>query len=1378
MIKQGSGTLTISGINTYSGGTNINGGTLQLAAVNTLPAGGSFINFNGGTLQTGSSTGYSQTGLGFLTLSDNSTIALGTGIHALNFAASNGAIWTSGKTLTITGWTGTAGSSGTAGKIFVGTDASGLTTAQLAEITFSGYSAGAQILSTGEVVPLCTPPTISSQPSATAQMTCQNGTAFTALSVTATGSGTLTYQWYSNTTQSNTGGTSLGSGATSSSYIPDNTTAGTLYYYVVVTNSGCFTTSNVSGAFNVSVLPTITTQPSTTDQNVCQGSAATALTVTTSGGTPGYQWYSNTTSSNSGGTAVSGATSTSYTPSTAAAGTLYYYVVVTNGSCTVTSNVSGAINVSASTTITMQPSTAAQNICQGSAATPLTVTTSSGTPTYQWYSNASNSNTSGTAVGTNSPSYTPLTTVAGTLYYYVVITSGTCTATSAVSGAVNVSVLPTITTQPSTAIQNICQGSLATALTVTTSGGTPTYQWYSNASNSNTGGTAVGTNSPSYTPSTAVAGTLYYYVVVTNGNCTVTSNVSGAVNVSASTTITSQPSTAVQNICQGSPATPLTVTTSGGTPTYQWYSNSTASNTGGTAVGTNSPSYTPLTTVAGTLYYYVVITSGTCTATSAVSGAVNVSVLPTITTQPSTAIQNICQGSLATALTVTTSGGTPTYQWYSNASNSNTGGTAVGTNSPSYTPSTAVAGTLYYYVVVTNGSCTVTSNVSGAVNVSASTTITSQPSTAVQNICQGSPATPLTVTTSGGTPTYQWYSNSTASNTGGTAVGTNSPSYTPLTTVAGTLYYYVVITSGTCTATSAVSGAVNVSVLPTITTQPSTAVQNICQGSMATALTVTTSGGTPTYQWYSNASNSNTGGTAVGTNSPSYTPSTAVAGTLYYYVVVTNGSCTVTSNVSGAITINANVTPTVSITANPMGSVCNGTTITFTSTVTNGGTTPTYQWQLNGSNISGATLSTYSSTTLNSGDQIDLVLTSNATCAMPATVTSNILTETITSSVTPSITIATTMNPSCPGSSVTFTSTTSGGGTTPTYQWQVNGANAPGASTNSSYTTSTLNTGDVVTCILSSSAPCAAPTSATSNAITETINPVTVITTNPAGATYCQNATATTLTVAATGSGTLTYQWYSNTVNNNTTGTAISGATTSSYLPSTTTAGTVYYYVTVTGTCGAPTSTTASVIVNATTIITTNPTGATYCQNATPTALTVAATGSGTLTYQWYSNTANNSTTGTAISGATTSSYIPSTTTAGTLYYYATVTGTCGAATSTTATVAVNATTTITLTSAAATTNQTVAQGSSINNITYLIGGGTGASTTGLPAGVTGVYSGGIYTISGSPTALGTFNYTITAAGSCGSPYGYGYYYRCLCYTNSGHCYYISNCGC
>lgn len=72
----------------------------------------------------------------------------------------------------------------------------------------------------------------------------------------------------------------------------------------------------------------------------------------------------------------------------------------------------------------------------------------------------------------------------------------------------------------------------------------------------------------------------------------------------------------------------------------------------------------------------------------------------------------------------------------------------------------------------------------------------------------------------------------------------------------------------------------------------------------------------------------------------------------------------------------------------------------------------------------------------------------------------------------------------------------------------------------------------------------------------------------------------------------------------------------------------------------------------------------------------------------------------------------------------------------------------IDLASAAGTTNQVLCQGLPIENIVYTTtGSATGATVTGLPSGLTTVYNANTFTISGTPTQTGTFNYTVTTVG-------------------------------
>ena len=246
--------------------------------------------------------------------------------------------------------------------------------------------------------------------------------------------------------------------------------------------------------------------------------------------------------------------------------------------------------------------------------------------------------------------------------------------------------------------------------------------------------------------------------------------------------------------------------------------------------------------------------------------------------------------------------------------------------------------------------------------------------------------------------------------------------------------------------------------------------------------------------------------------------------------------------------VNPVVVPSVSVVASPSGAICSGTSVAFTATPTNGGTTPTYQWQVNASNVgTGGTI--FTSTTLSSGDIVTCIMTSNATCPSTATVTSSGITMTVTPTVTPAVSIVSSpVSPICSGTSVTYTATPTNGGTTPTYQWQVNGSNVGTGGT--TYTTTTLANGDIVTCIVTSNATCASPLTGTSTGITMTVNPT------PATPTI--SVSGSTLTSSSpTGN-----QWYLN-------GVIIPGATSQNY---TFTANGTYTVLVTTGPCSSAAS--------------------------------------------------------------------------------------------------------------------------------------------------------------------------------------------------------------
>lgn len=158
LAKKGAGTFILSNTsNSFTGGIRVDEGTLALGTSGVIPDVNN-LTLNGGTFAT---QGFDDT-LGTLTLTANSVIDMGNGASILNFAASNLAVWTPGTTLSIWNWSGNPGVGGGTDQIYVGNSLSGLTVAQLNQISFysgagTGFLGTAIILADGEIVPVPEP---------------------------------------------------------------------------------------------------------------------------------------------------------------------------------------------------------------------------------------------------------------------------------------------------------------------------------------------------------------------------------------------------------------------------------------------------------------------------------------------------------------------------------------------------------------------------------------------------------------------------------------------------------------------------------------------------------------------------------------------------------------------------------------------------------------------------------------------------------------------------------------------------------------------------------------------------------------------------------------------------------------------------------------------------------------------------------------------------------------------------------------------------------------------------------------------------------------------------------------------------------------------
>ena len=236
-------------------------------------------------------------------------------------------------------------------------------------------------------------------------------------------------------------------------------------------------------------------------------------------------------------------------------------------------------------------------------------------------------------------------------------------------------------------------------------------------------------------------------------------------------------------------------------------------------------------------------------------------------------------------------------------------------------------------------------------------------------------------------------------------------------------------------------------------------------------------------------------------------------------------------------------------------------------------------------------------------------------------------------SPTPSISSQPSNTSKCPSANATFTVA---GTNASSYQWQYyNGISwtnvSNGTPTNAAYTnatTATLTIGGAISggpyqyrCIVYSSGGC----SVTSNSATLTNNSNPSITAHPSTSNFstCLNQTAySPISVSATGTVTLTYQWYFNTTASNSGGTIIAGATSSSYTPPNNAANVRYYYCIVSNGCGSATS-------NVSGSYTTNalPADPVAPSSNSPQCLTVTLTHNGTATYYWQGSSCGTSTT-------------------------------------------------------------------------------------------------------------------------------------------------------
>jgi hypothetical protein len=650
--------------------------------------------------------------------------------------------------------------------------------------------------------------------------------------------------------------------------------------------------------------------------------------------------------------------------------------------------------------------------------------------------------------------------------------------------------------------------------------------------------------------------------------------------------------------------------------TYQWYRSGVA------IAGATSSTYTLVAADSGNTITATRIDSSEATSAVAAAGSVPVNtVLPTISGTP-----QVGQTLTATNGTWTNSPTSFTYQW-------NRAGTAIGgATASTYVPVSAdVGNTLTVSVVAANSG----GSSSPAISSATSAVIGIIPKNSAVPTISGTAQVGQTLTATTGTwtnsPTsftYQW-------NRAGTAIGgTTASTYVPVAADVGNMLTVSVVATNSggssSPATSAATSAV-IDIVPTNSSVPTiSGTAQVGQTLTATTGTWTHNPTSFTYQW-------NRAGAAIGgTTASTYVPVAAdVGNTLTVSVVAANSGGSSSPAISSATSAVIGIIPKNSAVPTISGTAQVGHTLTATTgTWTNSPTSFTYQWNRAGSAISGATASAYVPVAADVGNALAISVTaangSGSSTPAASAATSAVIDMIPTNSSVPTISGTAQVGQTLTATTGTWTHNP----TSFTYQWKRAGT-AIGGATASTYIPVAGDVGNTLTVSVVATNSGGSSSSATSSATSSVID---IIPTNSAVPTISGTAKVGQTLTATNGTWThnptsFTYQWKR-------AGTAIGGATASTYVPVAADVGnTLTVSVVVTNSGGSSSPATSSATSSVIDIIPTNSSVPTISGTAQVGQTLTATSGTWThnptsFTYQW--NRA-----GTAIGGATASTYVP-----------------------------------------------------------------------------------------------------------------------------------------
>lgn len=1082
--------------------------------------------------------------------------------------------------------------------------------------------------------------------------------------------------------------------------------AGT-YDLIVTNNNGCADT--VFGVVMTEPLAPLSIASVVVDSVLCFGSATGAITVQATGGTTGVNAYQYAIKSGAGPfSAYSAPTLAPYVFSSLAANT-YTIRARDQNNCTI----DRVETVDQPTKLNLLLDDV-DATCFGTSDGEICVVDTGGTADYKYKLGVAGIYSSFQPAG--SP-YCFSNLAAGNYSVYTIDSKG-CLDTLAVNVASIPLPIVSFTASPN---DTVCDG---TAVTLSGTGA-DVYVW---------AGVPAITDGNPFTPSLGMT----QYIVTGTNNSTGCKNKDTAFVLVNPIPVLTDPNDQV--VCNNTSTTAVNFTSNVLGTTYTWTHDATAAIGIGTSGSGTIPSFTAVN--AGNT---PLIVTFTVTPTGpAITNCVGADQTFTITINPTPILtdpadQVLCAGDFTADVFFASTVLGSTFSWIN--SNNTTGIPTFSGNGDILT---------FMGLNTTNlpnvSNITVTPSANGCPGANQSFSITVNPIPVVtdpadQVLCNGSSTTAVNFLSTVTGTTFSWTNTDPSIGLLGSGTG-NIPSFTAVNTGNTPVTAVITVTGYGPNPTNCmgVSQTFSITVNPTPIIV-ATADETICANTATTAIVFGNSVSGATFTWTNSNPSiglaANSGGPVAGI--PSFT-GTNVSSVPQTGTIIVTPSANGCPGVKDTFTITVDPLPV--LTAIPNQTVCDNestSAINFASTVL--GTT--YAWSYSASSNIGLPLSGTSNiaafTAVNIGT-VPVVATFTVTPTGPAA------SNCVGANQTFTITVLPRMNPNFTYSSSTYCQTgldplpifAPGANTGGTFSATPAGLVINSASGLIDLSASILNTYTVKYVTLG---PC--PDSATFN-VTITLAPSAVF--SYPSLSYCQNGIdplPTFQLVPPASAGFFSATPAGLTINSSTGEVTAATSAAGTY--------TVKNFIAAAGGCDSAVATT-TLIIDSTTILT-QPANQVLCNGANTTLVHFTSTVPGT-TYSWVNN---NTSIGLAATG---NGDIPSFTAVNTgiTPQVATISVTPVGPTPNFCdglpldfTITVNPDAKIALTSAVGTNAQTLCIGATLTDIEYTItGGGTSATGNGFPGGVTGLYSAGVYTISGSPTGpAGVYTYTVTTTGSC-----------------------------